>query len=581
MITEWCDGVEGGQGAAGRPEVCAAIAEAYVRLHAAGVLHGDVHPRNVLVNDDGTVRLIDFGLARRLDGQGHAPGRGGVAFFSDPEMAAAGRRGAPPAQVTPEGEQYSVAALLYFLLSGHHYLEFSVEREEMLRQIAEASPVPLAQRGVDRAAQLDPVLMRALAKNPAERYPSMAEFASGVLRAIQEPAAPRVDTASPAMREYVGRLLARFDDPRRPPEYEGPASPTASVTYGAAGVALALLGVAQSRDDAKMLALADRWADRATSLAGDPAAFYHDAVQITPQVVGRISPYHTESGIAMVGALVAHAFGDLYGFERAVNRFLELSAQPCENLDVTLGRSGSVLAASILLDAWRAVSTQSAEGLVDFGNRAIAGIWDELAELPPIRDERKIGYLGIAHGWAGLAYTALRWRQSAGGQLPAGVETRLVELAECAQPTRHGVRWPFRLHTRDAYLMTGWCNGGAGQVFLWSLAHQLLGDASFGRLAEATALDVFHSPMQIDTLCCGLAGAGYAQLALYRQTGDAAWLDRARTLAERAMQAVSRGEALPNSLYKGEVGVAVLAAELERPEFSAMPLFESSYQHPR
>ena len=63
-------------------------------------------------------------------------------------------------------------------------------------------------------------------------------------------------------------------------------------------------------------------------------------------------------------------------------------------------------------------------------------------------------------------------------------------------------------------------------------------------------------------------------LALYKQTGNAEWLHRARTLANRALHTVSRGEALPYGLYKGQVGVAVLAAELERPEFASLPMFE-------
>jgi serine/threonine-protein kinase len=146
--------------------------------------------------------------------------------------------------------------------------------------------------------------------------------------------------------------------------------------------------------------------------------------------------YHTESGIAVVSVLTAHAFGDMYGFERWVNRFLELSTQPCENLDITLGRSGSVLATSLSLDAWRAVSAEPAEGLADFGNRTLAGIWNELDQLPPIADERKIGYLGIAHRWAGFAYAALRWRKSAGGQLPPGVETRLANWPDVPTPRR-------------------------------------------------------------------------------------------------------------------------------------------------
>lgn len=557
VITEWCEGAEAGQAAAGRPEVCARIAEAYARLHAAGVLHGDVHPRNVLVTNEGVVRLIDFGLARRLDGHGSAPARGGVAFFTDPEMASAGRRGVPPPPVTAESEQYSVAALLYFLLAGRHYLDFSVEREEMLRQITEAEPRPLS-------PPLDPVLLRALSKNPADRYPSLAAFAAALNGALAAPAPSRDDDA----------LLAKFEDPAHPPEYQGPASPTGSVTYGAAGIAYALLRIAQVRNDPRMLALADRWADRAASLAGEESAFYNAGIQITPDVVGRTSPYHTEAGVAMVNALTAHAFGDLYNFERGVNRFLEISSLPCENPDLTLGRSGSVLAASLLLDAWRAVSPQPAEGLVEFGSRTLTGIWEELGQLPAIADERQIGYLGIAHGWAGFAYAALRWRKSAGGQLPPGVETRLAELAECAQPSPHGRRWPYRLHVRDPFVMTGWCNGGAGQIFLWTLAHELLQDPAYGKLAEQTALHVYHTPMQIDTLCCGLAGAGYGMLALYKHTGETAWLERARTLSERASGTASHGEGLPYSLYKGHVGAAVLAAELAEPEFASMPLFE-------
>ena len=566
VITEWCEGANASEAAAGRPEVCVAIADAYARLHAAGVLHGDVHPGNVLVNAaDGAVRLIDFGLARRVDGKaGTSPARGGVAFFSDPEMAGAGRRGVPPPHVTALSEQYSLAALLYFLLAGRHYLDFSVEREEMLRQITEDAPARLP-------GPAGLVLERALSKKPEGRYPSMAEFAAAFGAAMALPAAP---AAPERLREYVDAFVSRFDDPHHPPEYQGPEAPTASVTYGAAGVAYALLRVAQAREDPAVLALADRWADRAAALDSEPAAYYHEAVQITPEIVGRVSPYHTASGGAMVSALTAHAFGDLFGFERAVDRFLAASSQPCENLDLTLGRSGSVIAASLLLDAWRAVSTEPAEGLVEFGNRTLAGVWDELAQLPPIQAERKIGYLGMAHGWAGFAYAALRWRKSAGGQLPPGVEARLAELAQCAQPTRHGVRWPYRLHARDAFVMSGWCNGGAGQVFLWNLAAELLGDPAHAKLAEATALDVFHTPMQIDTLCCGLAGAAYAQLAVYKRTGETVWLDRARTLTNRALQTVSPGEGLPHSLYKGQVGVAVLAAELSQPEFASMPMFE-------
>jgi serine/threonine-protein kinase len=77
------------------------------------------------------------------------------------------------------------------------------------------------------------------------------------------------------------------------------------------------------------------------------------------------------------------------------------------------------------------------------------------------------------------------------------------------------------------------------------------------------------------SLCCGDAGRAYALLALHRRTGDEAWLPRARTLADRAMAAAGDPASAPPSLYQGPLGVAVLLADLERPEWARMPLFEA------
>jgi len=131
--------------------------------------------------------------------------------------------------------------------------------------------------------------------------------------------------------------------------------------------------------------------------------------------------------------------------------------------------------------------------------------------------------------------------------------------------------------------MSGWCNGSSGFVFLWTLAHQMLGKAEYGTLAEQAGLDAWESDGQIGNLCCGFAGQAYALLNLYKHTGDKAWLHGAQAQAQRAARSI---QAMPSSgdyqelamraesLYKGELGVAVLAAELEKPESAAMPLFE-------
>ena len=75
-------------------------------------------------------------------------------------------------------------------------------------------------------------------------------------------------------------------------------------------------------------------------------------------------------------------------------------------------------------------------------------------------------------------------------------------------------------------------------------------------------------------MCCGAAGRAYAMLDLYRHTGDGLWVDRARGLADRAATLIREWSMHRDSLYKGEIGVALLAAELDEPERSCMPLFD-------
>ena len=124
--------------------------------------------------------------------------------------------------------------------------------------------------------------------------------------------------------------------------------------------------------------------------------------------------------------------------------------------------------------------------------------------------------------------------------------------------------------------MPGWCNGAAGFVHLWTTAHRLFGDAQFARLAELAAWESWEHRSDAGGLCCGLAGRAYALLKLFRTTGESVWLDRAWQLAARsAGQAPTTGEGqFPDSLYKGEVGLALLAADLEKPAEAFMPFFE-------
>ena len=96
------------------------LIEAYAHLHAQGVIHGDVHPRNVVVSGEGTVSIIDFGLAGNPlpAGTAAAGWRGGIDFFMEPESRPARLAGRPDPVLSIQGEQYSLGALLYLMLTG-------------------------------------------------------------------------------------------------------------------------------------------------------------------------------------------------------------------------------------------------------------------------------------------------------------------------------------------------------------------------------------------------------------------------------------------------------------------------------
>ncbi|HSG41133.1 MAG TPA: lanthionine synthetase LanC family protein [Thermoanaerobaculia bacterium] len=545
LALEWCSGVDAGsaagearrRGREGRRvllALCREICAAYARLHERGVVHGDLHPRNVLVGRSGSVRLVDFGSARW---DRPREGRAGVAFFFEPEYAAAVLAGRRPPEASVSGEQYALAALLYLLSTGAHYRDFRLEKEAMLRQIAEDPPLSFADRGVEPWPEVEEILGRALAKDPGGRFPSMAALAEAFGAVRETGSVVEAPARNPMTSEVLARVLARVE--------AGGDLYQNGIPDGSAGVACALYRFALAREDASLLSLAELWAARAVA-AGDVESF-------------------------RVQALIAHSQG-LPGVRRqAVSGFLQVARQPCDELDLTVGRSGALLAAALLLDLGGDL-----EGLTSLGDDLLAGLWSELDPLPAISEDRERPVLGIAHGWAGYLYASLQWCRAAGRSLPPQLRDRLDELGACARPWGRGLRW--RWHGAESRWglgsMAGWCNGSAGYVFLWTLAHRTLGDPAYAALAEGAAWNAWEDPSRNASLCCGFAGRAYALLNLYKHGGGPEWMARARDLAERAAREASRLADPPHSLYKGEMGIAVLAADLPRPEAAAMPFFE-------
>jgi eukaryotic-like serine/threonine-protein kinase len=567
-------------------ELVEKILQAYLILNSRGVIHGDIHPNNILVDGRGTVKLIDFGLAVVRDWTPglDQPSRGGIGFFYEPEYARAWRVHQLPPPCSEKGEQYALGVLIYYLLSGKHYLDFSLEEDEMLRQIAEDPPLPFSHHHLETWPEMEEVLARALNKDPLGRYADISEMADRISQIMASTATPpdgqllppRVDENAQSLRREVmervslkGSLLVQGL----------PRAPLASLNMGAAGIAYMLYRAAGTQSDPALLGLADVWSNRAAANIGLEAGFSNAEIDLSPQTVGLISPYHTPSGVFAVQALIAHARGDDFKCQIALRQFVAAANQPCEVLDLTLGQSGLLIAGALLGEIFTDRESLAASGLLELGNSALDRIWKVINRYSPLQAAAELTNLGIAHGWGGLLLAALRWCEVSGTPLPAQVSERLNQLAELAQPYQRGIRWPWQLDHPDTF-MPGWCNGAAGMLYLWTLANRRLERPLYLQLAEQCAWTCWEDPSPAASLCCGLTGRAYALLHWYRRTGDEIWLRRAIQLANQAAVNIRTHQSeedrgFENSLYKGEVGVVALINDLDDPLSAALPFFES------
>jgi serine/threonine-protein kinase len=586
LLLDWCPGVDAAAAAAVLREraepkrllqLCVAILRTFARLHGQGLIHGDVHPRNVLIGPDGTVKIVDFGFARLVasDTPVPEPGRGGVGYYFEPEYARANLLGEQLPPASAPSEQYGLAALLYFLFSGKHYLDFSLGREDFLKQVAEDTPLQFSARGVKAWPDVERTLRRALLKDPAGRFPSLSAFADELEAAATPPplrdGSTRSSRGATLLESVVSRLGTSGDVLPR-----GLAlAPTCSVNYGAAGIAFVFYRAACLRGDSSFLSAADLWCARALRDQHTAGAFLCEELDLTDRTIGEVALYHRVSGVHCVRALVSQALGDFVSAGEALRDYVAASRIPCAKLDLTTGSASTLIGCAALYEALPDSPLVDKSAIQVLGNDILKNLWNQLDTYLPIHRCTECNWFGMAHGWAGFLYASLRWCRAAGTALPAALPVRMLELGELARPISGGLGWPKSPGQADQEPWPGWCHGSAGYVHLWLLAYQTLGQVEFLRLAEGCAWYAWQARVNPGaSLCCGHAGQAYALLAMYNQGGDSGWLRRAGELAERAFAAGGVDSRLSNSLYKGELGIALLAADLAQPEAACMPLFE-------
>jgi serine/threonine-protein kinase len=184
------------------------LARAAHAAHEKGIVHRDLKPANVLLGADGTLKITDFGLAKKLDSAG--PTTSG-ALLGTPSYMAPEQAGAKTGPVGPATDVYALGAILYEMLTGRP--PFRAENTwETVRQLINDRPVSVRQLQPKVHRDLETICLKCLEKTCSRRYASAAELADDLQRYLD---------GKPILARPAGRIERGWRWCRRNPALAG------------------------------------------------------------------------------------------------------------------------------------------------------------------------------------------------------------------------------------------------------------------------------------------------------------------------------------------------------------------------